>query len=104
MTTPTVTKMTPLTVMVVSNGSVLSAGQNHTLACEASGGGSIEYTYTWLKDGNVVSGQISSTYSFSPLLAVHSGRYSCRVSVGSRTVISENVDITVVGESGYAHT
>ena len=58
------------------------------------------YTYMWLKDGREVSGRTSSTYSFSPLLAVHSGRYSCRVSVGSLTVTSESVDITVVGKSG----
>ena len=61
------------------------------------------YTYMWLKDGSVVSGQTSSTYSFSPLLMVHSGRYSCRVSVGSMTVTSEGVDITVESESGHDH-
>ena len=61
------------------------------------------YTYMWLKDGNVVSGQISTTYSFSPLLVVHSGRYSCRVSVGSMTMTSEGVNITVESESGYDH-
>ena len=92
------TKMTPLTVMVASNGSVLSAGQNHTLTCEASGGGSMEYTYTWLKDGSVVPGQTSPIYSFSPLLVVHSGQYSCRVIVGSMTVTSGYVTLTV-GES-----
>ena len=79
------------------------AGQNHTLTCEASGGGSMAYTYTWLKDGSVVFGQTSSTYSFSPLLAVLFGRYSCNVSVGSTTVTSEGVNITVVGELGYDH-
>ena len=80
------------------SGGTLTAGQNHMLTCEASGGGSMAYTYRWLKDGSVMSGQKSSTYSFSPLLMVHSGRYSCRVSVGSMTVTSEDVDITVVGE------
>ena len=60
------------------------------------------YTYMWFKDGREVSGQTSSTYSFSPLLAVHSGQYSCRVSVGSMTVTSEDLDITVVGESGMS--
>ena len=80
------------------------AGQNHMLTCTASGGGSMAYTYTWLKDGSVVSGQISSTYSFSPLLVVHSGQFSCKVSVGSWTVSSEGVNITVNSESGYDHT
>ena len=89
--------------MLTGSGGTLTAGQNHhVLTCD--GGRSMEYNYTWLKDGSVVSGQTSSTYSFSPLLVVHSGRYSCRVSVGSQTVTSEGVDITVVGESGYDHT
>ena len=70
------------------------------LTCEANGGGSMAYTYTWLKDGSVVSGQTSPTYSFYPLLAVHSGQYSCRVSDGSMTVTSGGVDITVESESG----
>ena len=96
--------ITPLTVRIVSSGGTLRAGQNHILACEASGGGSMAYTYMWLKDSSVVSGQTSSTYSFSPLLVIHSGRYSCLVSVGSMTVTSEGVDITVVGESGYDPT
>ena len=57
------------------------------------------YTYMWLKDGSVVSNQTSSTYSFSPLRMTESGRYNCRVSVGSRNMTSEAVIITVVGES-----
>ena len=93
-----------LNVMLTGSGGTLTAGQNHMLTCEASGGGSMAYNYMWLKDGSVVSGQTSSTYSFSPLLVVHSGRYSCRVSVGSMTVTSEGVDITVESESGYDHT
>ena len=84
--------------MLTGSGGTLTEGQNHVLTCTASGGGSMAYTYTWLRNGNVVSGQTSSTYSFSPLLAVHSGQYSCRVSVGSMTVTSEGVDITVESE------
>ena len=94
----------PLTVSIVSSGGTLRAGQNHVLTCEASGGESMAYTYMWLKDGSVLSGQTSSTYSFSPLLVVHSGRYSCRVIVGSMNVTSEGVDITVESESGYDPT
>ena len=93
----------PLTVRIVSSGGTLRAGQNHVLTCEASGGGSMAYTYMWLKDGSVASGQTSSTYSFSPLLVVHSGQYSCRVIVGTMNVTSDGVDITVVGKSGYDH-
>ena len=90
----------PLSVRIVSGNDTLRAGQNHIFTCEASGGGSMAYTYKWLKDDSVVSGQTSSTYSFSPLLVVDSGQYNCRVSVGSKTVTSEGVDITVESESG----
>ena len=74
------------------------------LTCTASGDGSMAYAYMWQKDGSVMSGQTSSMYSFSPLLVVHSGRYSCRVSVGFMTVTSESVNITVESESGCDHT
>ena len=75
------------------------AGQNYTLTCEASGGEPMPlYTYMWLRNGSIVSGQTSSTYSFSPLLVVHSGQYSCRVSVGTMNVTSRSVNITVVGK------
>ena len=102
-TTTVTATIPPLTVEIVSSGGTLRAGQNHVLTCEANGGGSMAYTYTWLKDGSVVSGQTSSTYSFSPLLAVHSGVYGCRVWDGSMNVTSEGVDITVESESGCDH-
>ena len=55
------------------------------------------YTYMWLRNGSVMSGQNLSTYSFSPRVSVH---YSCRVSLGSLTITSEAVKITVGGELG----
>ena len=85
--------------MLTGSGGTLTEGQNHMLTCTASGGGSMTYTYIWLKDGSVVSGQTSSTYSFSPLRVTDSGRYSCRVRAGSTTMTtSREVTITVVGE------
>ena len=45
-----------------------------------------------------VSSQTSSTYSFTSLEVANSGQYSCQVRVGSMTVASEGVDITVLGE------
>ena len=56
------------------------------------------YTYMWMKDGSVVSGQTSSTYSFSPLRLTNSGQYSCQVSLGSTNTISEAITITVMRE------
>ena len=56
------------------------------------------YTYMWLRNGSVMSGQMSSTYSFSPLRVTDSGQYNCRVSLGSANMTSGAVTITVVGE------
>ena len=85
--------------MLTGSGGTLTEGQNHMLTCEASGGGSMAYTYMWLKDGNVVSGQTSSTYSFSPLNLTDSGGYSCQVRVGSTTMnTSREITITVIRE------
>ena len=57
------------------------------------------YTYMWLKDGREVSGRTSSTYSFSPLgVVADSGGYNCRVSLGSTSMTSGTVTITVVCE------
>ena len=58
------------------------------------------YNYTWLRNGSEISDQNSSTYSFSPDMLVHSGQYSCRVSLGSLTMTSKAVKITVGGEFG----
>ena len=89
-----------LNVMLTGSGGTITEGQNYVLTCEANGDRYMAYTYMWLKDGVIVSGQNSSTYSFSPLLVVHSGRYSCRVSDGSMTMTSEGVNITVESKLG----
>ena len=102
-TPPTATVLPQLNVMLTGSRGTPAEGQDYTLTCEASGGGSMAYTYMWLKDGSVVSGQTSSTYSFSPLSETDSGGYSCRVRVGSTTMnTSREVTITVVGESRTA--
>ena len=85
--------------MLTGSGGTLTEGQNHVLTCEASGGGSMAYTYMWLRNGTVVSGQTSPTYSFSPLRVTDSGHYSCRVRIGSNTMsTSREVAITVTCE------
>ena len=91
--------MLPQLNVTLTESGALTEGQNYMLTCETSGGGSMAYAYLWLKDGSVVPGQNSSTYLFTPLLVDDSGQYSCLVSVGSMNVTSEDVDITVVGES-----
>ena len=84
--------------MLTGSVGTLTEGQNYLLTCEASGGGSMAYTYMWLKDGSVVSGQTSSTYSFSPLEKTDFGQYKCQVSLGSTNMMSEAVTITIIRE------
>ena len=85
--------------MLTGSGGTPTVGQDYMLTCTASGGGSMAYTYIWLRNGSVVSGQTLSTYSFSPLRRTDSGQYSCRVRVGSTTITtSREVTIIVVGE------
>ena len=85
--------------MLTGSGSTPTEGQNYTLTCTASGGGSMAYTYMWLRNGSVVSGQTSSTYSFSPLRVTNSGQYSCRVIASSTNMTTiGKITITVVGE------
>ena len=96
--TPLSAELPQLNVMLTGSGGTLTEGQNHVLTCIASGGGSMAYTYMWLRNGSVVSGQTSSTYSFSPLRLTDSGQYSCRVSLGSKNMISGALTITVMCE------
>ena len=88
-----------LNVTLTGSGGIPTEGQDYMLTCTASGGGSMAYTYKWLRNGSVVPGQNSFTYSFIPLRATDFGKYSCQVIVQSITVTSEGVDITVVGKS-----
>ena len=87
-----------LNVMLTGSGGTITEGQNHMLTCTASGGGSMAYTYMWLRNGVVVSDQNSSTYSFSPLRLTDSGRYNCQVSLGSTSMTSGAVTITIMCE------
>ena len=97
--TPLSAELPQLNVILTGSGGILTAGQNYTLTCEASGGGSMVYTYMWLRNGSVVSGQTSSAYSFSPLRGTDSGQYSCQVRIGSTIMnTSREVTITVMCE------
>ncbi len=84
--------------MITGGGGVFTAGTSHSLTCTACGGASMTYTYQWLRYDGDINDETSSTISFSPLREADVGRYNCRVSVGSMTITSENVVISVEGE------
>ena len=75
-----------------------TAGENHMLTCQVTGGGTMTTTYQWLKDGASLSGQTSETLSFSPLRQMDNGSYTCEATRSSISVTSTGVSITVVGE------
>ena len=75
------------------------AGEDYTLSCQATGGGTMPYLYRWFKDaGPQLAGETSGTLSFSPLGETDSGGYTCEVTTGSLTTASASVAITVVGK------
>lgn len=60
----------------VATGSTLSMSV-------AAGGGKSPYTYAWKKDGSVVSGQTSATFSKASAAAGDAGNYTCEVTDSS---------------------
>ena len=91
----------PLMVRITGGGSTFTAGQNHTLTCQVSGGSAnMMASYQWLKNDGILSNQTSRNISFSPLKESDSGQYSCQATMGP-TNKSDNVKITVMGKSAY---
>ena len=92
---------TPIDQLVVSisgSGGQLTAGENHMLTCQVTGGGTMTPTYQWMKDGSSLTSQTSATLSFSPLSQTDSGTYTCEATRSSITLASAGVSITVGGE------
>jgi len=76
-------------------------GETVTLTCVIKGGGNIQWTYRWIKDGNTVYPciTIAPYYSFTADVS-RSGEYSCRgESLYLYTDFSDGVRLTVSGES-----
>ena len=74
------------------------AGENYTLTCQVTGGGTTTPTYRWFKNGSLLTGQTTATLSFSPLIETDSGVYTCEGNRSYITATSESVNITVVGK------
>ena len=82
---------------IIGNVSLI-AGENRMLTCLASTRDSTMISsYQWLKDGRELSGQTSTTLSFSPLRQNDTGLYTCRVIRGSVSSTA-HVSINIVGE------
>ena len=87
-------------VALVGTGGVLTAGESHMLSCQVTEGDTTVATmYRWFRDGSLISGQISATLSFSPLMESDSGDYHCEGTRGS-SATSSGISIAVMGENG----
>jgi hypothetical protein len=97
--TPATPTVPPHEVTVTSGGGAQIAGENYTLTCQVTGGGTMTPTYRWFRDGSPLTGQTSATLSFSPLREIDSGVYTCEGTRNSITVTSgTGIMITVAGE------
>ena len=90
--------MFPLAVNLSDSGNTQIAGENYTLTCQVTGGGTRTPTYRWFKDGAQLTGQTTESLSFSPLRQIDSGTYTCDGTRSSVTRRSTSVSLTVVGK------
>ena len=89
-----VTVNTALSVSISPTSVTLDVGQSRTFTATASGG-TTSYSYQWYLGGSVVSGQTSSTYTYTPTV---SGSYTIYVKVtdsASTPVTAQSSSATV---------
>jgi hypothetical protein len=92
----------PPQVTVTSGGGAQIAGDDYTLTCQVTEGGSGAITYQWLRDGVQLPSETSRTLSFSPLnQRQHNGSYVCEGTRSSSTVASASVRIAVLSKLTY---
>ena len=87
-----------LMVTLGMSGGAQIAGEDYTLTCRVTGGGTMTPTYRWLRNGSPLSGETSATLSFSPLRQSDSGSYTCEATKSLSTVTSAPMVVTVEGK------
>ena len=85
-------------VTLSGSGGAQIAGEDYTLTCQVTGGGTMTPTYRWFRNESLLTGQTSNTLAFSPLRETDSGVYTCEGTRSSITVTSASVRISVVGK------
>ncbi|XP_073692832.1 cell adhesion molecule CEACAM5-like [Garra rufa] len=87
----------PTPVVKVSPDQRVFRGETVFLTCDIQGGGNIQWTYSWFKDGSVIKHVTERVYSITSVS--DSGQYSCRGerSDSQRSDISPAVTLTVSG-------
>ncbi|KAL1272005.1 hypothetical protein QQF64_031021 [Cirrhinus molitorella] len=96
------TMVRPKPVLKVSPDQRVFRGETVTLTCDIQGGGNIQWTYSWLKDGSVFRDITERDYTITSVS--DSGEYSCRGERldSQRSDISAAVTLTVSAEAQAA--
>lgn len=68
-------------------------GSSASVSITAFGAGTI--TYQWYKDGSIISGATSNTYTISSVARSDSGIYYCIASVTGKSITSDNATLIV---------
>ena len=87
-----------ITVTLSTSGGAQIAGQDYTLTCQVTGGGTMTPTYQWFRGTSVLTDETSMSLSFSPLREIDSGDYTCEGTRSSIAVTSDPITITVMGK------
>ena len=85
-------------VIVTGSGATQNVGEDYTLTCTVSGGGTTTTTYQWLRNGSPLTGETSNTLSFTPIRQTtpsSNGQYTCQATRSGRTVTSDSFTIAV---------
>uniref|UniRef100_A0A671PVL3 Ig-like domain-containing protein n=1 Tax=Sinocyclocheilus anshuiensis TaxID=1608454 RepID=A0A671PVL3_9TELE len=92
----TISPVLPKPVVKVTPDQRVFRGETVTLTCDIQGGGNIQWTYSWFKDGSVIRRVTERVYTITSV-SDNSGKYSCRGerSDSQRSDISAAVTLTV---------
>jgi sugar lactone lactonase YvrE len=89
-------------VQIVSQPAAVSvaAGQSASFTVEATSASAL--TYQWKKNGTIIAGATSSTYSIASAQSADAATYTVDVSDGSSTATTSNAVLTVTGTTTVA--
>ena len=90
-------------VTIANNNNTQHAGENYTLTCTVSGGGTDVPSYQWLKNGSYLTNETAKTLSLTPLTQGNSSEYACKATKSRRVVESDSIDVDVMGKLNFRY-
>ena len=95
--------LAPVEVTIANNSNTQHAGENYTLTCTVSGGGTDNPSYQWLKNDSYLTNETAETLSFTPLTQRNSSEYACEATKSHRVVKSDSIDVVVTGKLSFCY-